>query len=112
MPFEGKLALNEKLETAEIWHKGDLLGPESFAAYNGELYTTIHGGDVVKLTGDHITPIVKFGKPCKGVYEERICGRPLGLEFDKNGALYVSDAYYGIFKVNVKTGMYMLNFCY
>jgi len=30
----------------------------------------------------------------------------LGLKFDKKGDLYVVDAYYGIFKVNVATGEY------
>ena len=28
------------------------------------------------------------------------------MKFDKKGALYVCDAYYGIFKVDVKTGKY------
>lgn len=101
--LEGKLALNERLNGAELWHKGDLHGPEAFAAYNGELYTSIHG-DIVKLVGNHVMPVVKFGKPCKGLYQEQICGRPLGLTFDKHGALYAADAYYGIFKVDVKTG--------
>lgn len=55
----------------EIWHKSELTGPEGFAVYNNELYTTVHGGDVVKLTGNHITPVVKFGKPCKGIYQEK-----------------------------------------
>ncbi|RZC38688.1 adipocyte plasma membrane-associated protein-like, partial [Asbolus verrucosus] len=103
-PFEGGLKLNEKLNDVEIWHKGDMLGPEAFVDYKGELYTTLHGGDVVKLTGNHITPVVKFGKPCKGYHEERICGRPLGMAFDKHGALYVADSYYGLFKVDVSTG--------
>jgi len=38
-----------------------------------------------------------------GLHEEHICGRPLGLNVDKNGFLYVADAYYGIFKVNVNS---------
>ena len=104
MPFEGPLTLNDKLQTAEIWHKGDFHGPEAFGVYNGELYTTIHGGNVVKLIGENIAPVVKFGKQCKGFYQEHVCGRPLGFTFDKHGGLYVADAYYGIFKVDVKTG--------
>lgn len=103
-PLEGKLSLNNKLDDVEFWHKGDFTGAECFADYDGELYTGINGGDVIKLTNGHVTPVAKFGKPCKGLYEEKICGRPLGLTFDKTGALYVADAYYGIFKVNVKTG--------
>lgn len=103
-PLEGKLALNQKLNDVEIWHKGDFVGPEDFVEYNGEIYVSLYGGDIVKLTGNHITPIVKTGKPCKGPHQERICGRPLGMQFDKNGVLYVADAYYGIYKVDVKTG--------
>lgn len=104
-PFEGKLALNEKLANVEIWHKGDFVGPEAFAAYKNELYTGIHGGDVIKLSGEkHVTPVVKFGRPCKGVFQEKICGRPLGLTFGGDGHLYVADAYYGLFKVDVATG--------
>lgn len=38
-----------------------------------------------------------------GLHEEHICGRPLGLSVDKNGFLYVADAYYGIFKVDVNS---------
>nr|CAI5821469.1 unnamed protein product [Callosobruchus analis] len=102
--LEGKLALKERLSDIQIWHKGDLLGPETFAEHNGELYVSLLGGDVVKLTGEHITPVARLGKPCKGGYEERICGRPLGIQFDKNGKLIVADAYYGLFRVNVETG--------
>ncbi|XP_060536494.1 adipocyte plasma membrane-associated protein Hemomucin-like [Cylas formicarius] len=104
LPFEGKLALKESFGDVEILHKGEFVGPESFAELGGELYTTIHGGDIVKLSGNHITPITKFGKPCKGLYEEAICGRPLGIDVDKNGYLYAADAYYGLFKVDIKTG--------
>ncbi|XP_066249443.1 adipocyte plasma membrane-associated protein Hemomucin [Euwallacea similis] len=103
-PFTGPLSLNQKLDDVEFWHKGDFVGPEAFADFNGELYTSLYTGDIVKLTGDHITPIVKFGKPCKDSLDESICGRPLGLEFSKDGLLYAADAYYGIFKVDVNTG--------
>ena len=103
-PFEGPLSLNDKLNDVEIWHKGDVFGPEAFADHDGELYASLHTGDVVKFNGNHVTPVVKFGKPCKGPYQERICGRPLGMEFDKDGTLLVADAYYGIFRVNVTSG--------
>lgn len=39
-----------------------------------------------------------------GQHEEHICGRPLGMRFDKAGRLYVIDAYLGLFLVDVKTG--------
>lgn len=41
------------------------------------------------------------------LYEEAICGRPLGMHFDKDGRLYVADAYYGLFKVDIKTGWWV-----
>ncbi|ERL91755.1 hypothetical protein D910_09081 [Dendroctonus ponderosae] len=103
-PFTGKLSLNDRLDAVEIWHKGDFVGPEAFADLDNSLYTSLYNGDIVKLTGEHITPVVKFGKPCKGSYEERICGRPLGLQFDQKDQLYAIDAYYGIFRVNVQSG--------
>ncbi|KAL1501891.1 hypothetical protein ABEB36_007131 [Hypothenemus hampei] len=104
-PYAGKLTLNKRLNKAEVWHKGDFVGAECFAGYNGELYTSLLNGDIVKLTGDsHITPVVKFGKPCRATYEERICGRPLGIQFSQNGQLFACDAYYGLYRVNIKTG--------
>lgn len=47
-----------------------------------------------------ITKFFLTGEPWK----EQSCGRPLGLRFNKRGELFVADAYYGIFKVDVKTG--------
>lgn len=40
------------------------------------------------------------------VWLDASCGKPLGLKFDKKGALYVCDASNGIFKVDIKTGKY------
>jgi len=59
----------------------------------------------VRIDGDHITFIAKFGKPCDYPVEESICGRPLGMAFDtlNPDQLIVADAYYGIWELNVKT---------
>ncbi|XP_015120142.1 adipocyte plasma membrane-associated protein [Diachasma alloeum] len=97
---------NGRLNGAEKLFKGEIKGPEAFDAYDGVLYTTLHGGSVSKLVGNKLVEVVKFGKKCDGLWEEEKCGRPLGLKFDKKGNLFVADAYYGIFKVNVKTGKY------
>ena len=30
------------------------------------------------------------------IHNEHICGRPLGVKFDKHGNLYIADAYFGL----------------
>ena len=40
------------------------------------------------------------------VETEHICGRPLGLRFDKkSGDLYIADAYFGLMKVGPQGGL-------
>ncbi|KOX77025.1 Adipocyte plasma membrane-associated protein [Melipona quadrifasciata] len=91
----------------EILFSGEIKGPEDFASFNGEIYTGICGGYVVKIEENRIKPIVKFGQKCDGLWQEKKCGRPLGLKFNDKGELFVADAYYGIFKVNVNTRQYV-----
>ena len=44
--------------------------------------------------------------PLSYLPNEHICGRPLGLRFDKNtGDLYIADAYLGLFKVGPEGGL-------
>ncbi|XP_058808450.1 adipocyte plasma membrane-associated protein Hemomucin-like isoform X2 [Phymastichus coffea] len=104
--LNGILAINERLNNPEVLFQEQVKGAEAFASFGGELYTGVYGGYVMKVTDNKLVPIVKFGKDCDGVWQEAKCGRPLGLKFDKKGTLYVCDAYYGIFKVDVKTGKY------
>ncbi|XP_076284521.1 adipocyte plasma membrane-associated protein Hemomucin [Lasioglossum baleicum] len=98
-----QLEIKNRLKGAEVLYAGELKGAESFASYNGELYTGIRGGYVVKVDGKNIVPVVKFGQKCDGLWQEEKCGRPLGLQFNDKGELFVADSYYGIFKVNVNT---------
>jgi adipocyte plasma membrane-associated protein len=75
-------------------------------ASGNSYYASLHNGNVVRIDGDHITFIAKFGKPCEYPEEEHICGRPLGMALDTLGEnLIVADAYYGIFEVNLKTNL-------
>ncbi|CAK9822315.1 Adipocyte plasma membrane-associated protein Hemomucin [Anthophora retusa] len=99
--------LKNRLQGAEELFSGEVKGPECFASYNGEIYTGIRGGYVVKIEENRIKPIVKFGQKCDGLWQEEKCGRPLGLKFNDKGELFVADAYYGIFKVNVNTRHYV-----
>ncbi|CAB3249259.1 unnamed protein product [Arctia plantaginis] len=104
-PRVGPLAPNDALNNVEQKYKGKLVGPEAFQVYNGELYTSLSTGEIVKISpGGHITFVTKVGLPCTGLIQEDICGRPLGFEIDDKGkTLYVADAYHGIWKVDMKT---------
>ncbi|XP_056640145.1 adipocyte plasma membrane-associated protein Hemomucin-like [Diorhabda sublineata] len=105
IPLEGTLVLEDKLKTSELYHKGDLIGAETFAQYDGELYASLIKGEVVKLKeNNEIETVVKTGNTCRGYFEEKLCGRAMGIKFDIHGNLFVADSYYGIFKVDVKTG--------
>ncbi|KAG7202561.1 hypothetical protein KM043_009757 [Ampulex compressa] len=106
--LDGRADFKNRLNEVEVLYANELKGAEAFTSYNGELYSGISGGYIVKLTDNQIVPIVKFGQKCDGVWQENKCGRVLGLKFDNKGDLYAVDAYNGIFKVNVKTGQYKL----
>lgn len=41
----------------------------------------------------------------EGPWEEHICGRPLGLRFNKEKKLLIADAYLGLFEFDFKTGI-------
>lgn len=106
-PLEGSLAVNTLLEKAEKLFEGKISGPESFTDYNGELYMSVLGGQVLKYNPqqDKLSLVVSFSsEKCQGYHTEPECGRPLGLKFDNNGNLIVIEAYSGIWKVDVKTG--------
>lgn len=60
----GPLEVNNLLDNAEHLFEGQVHGPETLLKRDNEIYTTIHGGEVIKITGDHITHVAKFGKPC------------------------------------------------
>ncbi|XP_072749385.1 adipocyte plasma membrane-associated protein Hemomucin [Anoplolepis gracilipes] len=104
--YDSKKDTKNRLNNAQKLFEGRFLGPEALDSYDGQLYTSIYDGYVVRINEDDFVPVVKFGKKCDGIWQEQKCGRPLGLKFDKKGNLYVADAYYGIFKVNVTTGEY------
>ncbi|KAH8306266.1 hypothetical protein KR018_005392 [Drosophila ironensis] len=100
--LKGALESNFHLEGAERLLEGRVYGPECLIARNNEIYTGIHGGEVIKLTSNHVTHVTKIGQPCEDIYEESRCGRPLGLAFDTLGnSLIIADAYYGLWQVDL-----------
>lgn len=64
MNLTGPLEVNNLLDNSERLLEGQVHGPETLLKRDNDIYTTIHGGEVIKITGDHITHIAKFGKPC------------------------------------------------
>lgn len=102
----GAFEVNNHLDHADQLLKGKVHGPETLLAQGNTIYASLHDGTVVKINGDHVTHVAKFGKPCEYPVEESICGRPLGLAFDTTNSdnLIVADAYYGLWELNVKTG--------
>uniref|UniRef100_A0A182XFG3 Strictosidine synthase conserved region domain-containing protein n=1 Tax=Anopheles quadriannulatus TaxID=34691 RepID=A0A182XFG3_ANOQN len=103
--LKGALEPTNHLDNAERLFEGKIYGPEALLVHGKDLFTTIHGGEVIRINGEHITHIAKFGKPCELSFEEETCGRPLGLAFDTKGSnLIVGDAYYGIWLVDLTTG--------
>lgn len=60
----GPLEVNNLLDNAERLFEGQVHGPETLIRHGDDIYTTIHGGEVIKISGDHITHVAKFGKPC------------------------------------------------
>lgn len=104
-PLLGALEVNHHLDKAEHILEGKVIGAEHLLPRGKSIYASLHNGNVVRIDGEHITFVAKFGKPCKYPEEESICGRPLGLAFDTiSDNLLVVDAYYGLWEVNLKDG--------
>lgn len=98
------MEINNHLDNAEHILEGKVPGPEFLLPSGNSYYASLHNGNVVRIDGEHITFIAKFGKPCEYPTEEHICGRPLGMAFDTQGDnLIVVDAYYGLWEVNLKS---------
>lgn len=49
--------------------EGEIHGPEDLNSYNGQLYTGVHGGYILRIEEDRTVPIVKFGEKCGELYK-------------------------------------------
>ncbi|KAI7990996.1 Protein STRICTOSIDINE SYNTHASE-LIKE 10 [Camellia lanceoleosa] len=107
---------NNHLHTAEIIHLTGAVGPESLAfspAGEGP-YTGVADGRILKWQGDDLgwvdfafttSPRNECVQPFAPEMEH-VCGRPLGLRFDKKtGDLYIADAYFGLQVVGPNGGL-------
>ena len=91
----GKYQQNEKLSEYETFSLDGLHGPEAVIGDGkGNLYTATHEGWIIRWFKDlqgNVSPI-----PEKWV---EAGGRPLGIDFDAQGNLWVANAYVGLQKI-------------
>ena len=112
MPLEGALAPDDyKLHNVEKLFTGEIKGAECVSVSPDEpdtFYSSLQGGSIVKFTenGRKMKSVARSGKTCSGYWDARRCGRPLALKFDPSGNLLAVDAYFGIFKIDLKTGFH------
>lgn len=88
--YVGDFSPNQKLRDFDPVQLSDLHGPEA-AAFNkaGQIYVSTHEGWIVRAS-------------VEAVQLERwvnVGGRPLGLDFDANGDLWVANAYRGLQRI-------------
>ncbi|KAG0451703.1 hypothetical protein HPP92_026332 [Vanilla planifolia] len=96
-----------RLQRAELRFVNQVQGPESIAfdTLGRGPYTGVADGRVLFWNG---RSEICNPKPSMLSYleNEHICGRPLGLRFDKKtGDLYIADAYFGLLKVGPDGGL-------
>ncbi|PAN44993.1 hypothetical protein PAHAL_9G086600 [Panicum hallii] len=111
----------ERLRGAEVRFRGEVQGPESvaFDQRGRGPYTGVADGRVVFWDGERWAHFATVSprwtqelcggpkaSPMDYLPNEHICGRPLGLRFDKkSGDLYIADAYFGLLKVGPEGGL-------
>lgn len=59
-----KLGPKNRLSNAQRLFEGKFLGPEALAVYNGQLYTGVYDGYILRIEEDDFVPVAKFGKKC------------------------------------------------
>nr|XP_039247996.1 adipocyte plasma membrane-associated protein-like [Styela clava] len=108
--FQADIKINQVLEQGERIIVGQV-GPESMAIdKNGNIYTGLRDGRIIKIhpsaTGELGVGLVEDFRngPIPGVepIDGHVIPRPLGLRL-RGDILYVVDAYYGIYTLNMKT---------
>ncbi|XWS52761.1 hypothetical protein CRYUN_Cryun11dG0099900 [Craigia yunnanensis] len=107
------------LQKSEIKFLNQVQGPESIAfdPLGRGPYTGVADGRILFWDGEKWMDFAYTSSnrselcnpkpsPLSYLPNEHICGRPLGLRFDKNtGDLYIADAYLGLFKVGPEGGL-------
>lgn len=110
-----------KLRSSEVLYGGQIFGPESlvFDPQGRGPYSGVADGRVMRWDADEMawvefaiivpnrTEICDQPQPLRANIEhEPVCGRPLGLRFNKQtGDLFIADAYFGLLKVGRDGGL-------
>ncbi|KAL2631933.1 hypothetical protein R1flu_016619 [Riccia fluitans] len=108
------------LKSAKIVFSGQVLGPESvlFDSQGRGPYSGVGDGRIVRWDGaekrwvDFATVVPNRTEICNptnppspNLEYEHLCGRPLGIRFNKAGELFICDAYFGLLKVGPEGGV-------
>lgn len=106
------------LQNSDIKFAGQIQGPESlvFDPNGRGPYTGIADGRILFWDGSNWTDFAYTSanrsvcdpqpSPLGYLKNEHVCGRPLGLRFNKKtGDLYIADAYFGLMKVGPEGGV-------
>ncbi|KAK7261142.1 hypothetical protein RIF29_27446 [Crotalaria pallida] len=109
------------LQQSEVMFVNQVQGPESIAfdPLGRGPYTGVADGRILFWNGQSWTDFAytspnrseqcnpkASASPFSYVETEHICGRPLGIRFDKKtGDLYIADAYFGLMKVGPQGGL-------
>uniref|UniRef100_A0A6P4FAH5 Adipocyte plasma membrane-associated protein isoform X2 n=1 Tax=Drosophila rhopaloa TaxID=1041015 RepID=A0A6P4FAH5_DRORH len=103
--LKGTLQPNFYLNGARHLWKDRVFGPECLLSIDDNIYTGIHSGEVIRLNSEEsIQPVTKIGQPCDYIFDDSLCGYPVGLALDTQGNnLIIADSYYGIWQVNLDT---------
>ena len=99
---EGVLAKNNKLRSAEIFFRDELVGPESFAVDGeGNIYTGLLNGSIVSFHKDNPHSGLKVVVDKVRCSKDAAKPRVLGLRV-KGSYLYAVDPNVGIVKINLE----------
>lgn len=96
--YVGAYTVNNELQQVKKVALPDSVGPEDIAIDpNGRPVFGLLSGDILRLESDgSFTTLTTTG------------GRPLGLEFDDQGGLWIADAYQGLMHWSSETGLELL----
>ncbi len=97
--YAGAFAVNERLKGVETLPIAGNHGPEDIAVdTQGRIYAATHEGHIVRVNADG----------SNGETWVDTQGRPLGIDFDKDGSLIVADAFQGLLSISPDGAITML----